>query len=361
MFSAKTVADSKNEFGNRLTTFVVTFPRIILAEFNTHRMLSKNSASSRAIPYKKALKAVMSNPFIPIAWQKDHSGMQGTEYLDPLKLYGLEEVTDTLTELLMTNFRDEDGNLDREFFEINKVLHTNVMPLLNTLAWEGKLTISQWWLKIRDLVVSASIILHSFGVTKQICNRLLEPFMWHTVICTGSEWSNFFGLRVHSAAEIHMQKIADMMLQAYNESTPKLLKAGEWHIPYEKEIEELLPSPLPIPPYWSLTDYLNKVKVSMGTVMAARTSYTVVGADQKPMEYTRMVELHDDMRDADPKHMSPFEHCGQCMDVNEADQNNGRPCSTIDVRWSGNFRGFKQYRKMIEKENIERDERIVNK
>jgi hypothetical protein len=80
MIQRKNIADSKNEFGNRLTTFVLTFPRIVLAEFNTHRMISKNSASSRAIPFKKMLKMVQENPFIPIKWMKDHSGMQGNEY-----------------------------------------------------------------------------------------------------------------------------------------------------------------------------------------------------------------------------------------------------------------------------------------
>ena len=79
--SAQIVADSKNEFGDRITTMLVTFPRYILAELNTHRMFSKNSASSRAIPFVKMLKSVKENPFIPIAWQKDHPGMQGTEYL----------------------------------------------------------------------------------------------------------------------------------------------------------------------------------------------------------------------------------------------------------------------------------------
>ncbi len=73
--NAKIIADSKNEFGNRITTMVITFPRYILAEFNTHRVLSKNSASSRAIPFKKMVKAVEDHPFIPMAWQKDHPGM----------------------------------------------------------------------------------------------------------------------------------------------------------------------------------------------------------------------------------------------------------------------------------------------
>ena len=78
---AKIIADSKSVRGERITTFLLTFPRIILAEFNTHRMFSRNSASSRAIPFKKMVESVETNPFIPIAWQKDHKGMQGTEYL----------------------------------------------------------------------------------------------------------------------------------------------------------------------------------------------------------------------------------------------------------------------------------------
>jgi thymidylate synthase ThyX len=81
MIQAKIVADSLNPQGDRLTTFIVTFPRIILAEFNTHRMFSRNSASSRAIPFDKMVKSVQENPFIPIVWQKDHKGMQGKEYL----------------------------------------------------------------------------------------------------------------------------------------------------------------------------------------------------------------------------------------------------------------------------------------
>ena len=81
MISAKIIADSKNKFGNRITTMIVTFPRIILAEFNTHRMFSRNSASSRAIPTLRMVQTLKENPFIPIAWQEEHKGMQGTNYI----------------------------------------------------------------------------------------------------------------------------------------------------------------------------------------------------------------------------------------------------------------------------------------
>ena len=82
MIKAKIIADSKNPQGDRITTMEVTFPRFILAEFNTHRMFSRNSASSRAIPFEKMVKMVEEDPFIPIKWMKDHKGMQGTEYFE---------------------------------------------------------------------------------------------------------------------------------------------------------------------------------------------------------------------------------------------------------------------------------------
>ena len=63
---AKIVADSIYKQGQRLTTFTVVFPRFILAELNTHRMLSRNSASSRARPFQAMLNDVRKDPFVPI-------------------------------------------------------------------------------------------------------------------------------------------------------------------------------------------------------------------------------------------------------------------------------------------------------
>ena len=94
MIEAKIIADSICPKGHRITTYILTFPRMILAELNTHRLFSRNSASSRAIPFNKMVEVVKENPFIPIAWQKDHKGMQGTEYwttdIDKLELEWLQ-------------------------------------------------------------------------------------------------------------------------------------------------------------------------------------------------------------------------------------------------------------------------------
>ena len=142
--SAQVVADSTDKFGNRLTTLLVTMPRYILAEFNTHRMLSKNSASSRAIPFKKMVDSVRSSPFIPVAWMRDHSGMQGSAYFeDPKDIEAIE--TDWLVGMKAA------------------VQHVESMNMR--------------------------------GLTKQLCNRPLEAYMYHTVLVSGTEWENFFALR----------------------------------------------------------------------------------------------------------------------------------------------------------------------
>src|SRR3954467_2779501 len=73
--SAQVIADSIYR-GSRLTTFEITFPRFILAEFNTHRVLSRNSASSRAIPVWKRLKDILNHPFVPLQFGKNQAGMQ---------------------------------------------------------------------------------------------------------------------------------------------------------------------------------------------------------------------------------------------------------------------------------------------
>jgi len=316
MITAKIIADSKNNFSNRITTMVVTMPRFILAEFNTHRMFSRNSASSRAIPFEKMVKSVQENPFIPIAWQKDHKGMQGTEYLE-----------------------------DKAY--------------------------KQEWLIAAEEATNSAMALHRLEITKQLCNRLLEPFMWHTVIISATEFSNFFALRCpqyefssnkiyrswkdlqnsnnniadnsllnrlqsnKGQAEIHMMALAEAMWDAMNESTPKLLKAGEWHIPFANG-EDV--------PY----DMLLK----LATARCARISYTVVGEEDKKPNYENDIKLHD--RLAASGHWSPFEHCAQAMEEEDTLTNAtypGQDCKYPDG-WSGNFRGFIQYRKTFNNENI---------
>lgn len=343
MIKAKVIADSKNEFGDRITTMIVTFPRFILAEFNTHRMFSRNSASSRAIPFEKMLNSVENNPFIPIAWQKDHKGMQGTEYF-------LEEVD---------------------------------ISILN-----------QDWVYARDEALRKAKDLSSWGATKQLCNRLLEPFMYHTVIITATEWENFFSLRCpkyeltdlyghkwfarskkdflkrlgngselpnttnylwgkpvkdltdldwlksnKGQAEIHMMSLAEAMWDVFNESDPKELKEGEWHVPFGDNINDNILEDLIESYAKDRGEYYSQIKddfkIKIATARCARVSYTVVGEEGKKDNYENDIILHD--RLAASGHWSPFEHCAFCLNNSE---------------YIGNFRGWKQYRKLFNNENI---------
>lgn len=358
LISAEILADSLNQFGERITTMKLIFPRIILAEFNTHRMFNRNSASSRAIPFHKMVKMVQEQPFIPIAWQKDHKGMQGSEYLDTLKSHIAKE----------------------------------------------------HWLKARDNAILEATLMNRYQVTKQLCNRLLEPFMYHTVLVTATEWENFFELRCpkyhkpyetiyyrskkdllnslpdvdakiikkestnidwlqrnKGAAEIHIMDLAEKMWDIYNESTPKQLEAGEWHIPFGDNIDstkimEITPKPKVIihpeedtsylESEWYSDVYDNIIKIA--TARCARISYETLG-DNPVIDYEKDIKLHDDLLVM--KHMSPFEHCAKAMTEEEyigyrrKDSEYGHsiyPIQTKKYGWSRNLKGFRQYREIIE-------------
>ena len=325
---AEIVAHSLSPQGDELISVLATFPRIILAEINTHRMLSKNTSSSRAIPFKKMVEAIQNDPFIPIAWQENHSGMQGNKYLNP-----------------------------------NTVSH---------------LAANKAWLRARDSAVKEAKELNDekmANVTKQLCNRLLEPFMWTTMLITGSKegWDNFFNLRCPQyhylfeffksrkeilkasknglyndgrklsdfteldwlkvnagQAEIHLMDLAEKIYDTMNESTPKQLKAGEWHIPMISDLESVKLS----------TD--EQIKLSVGR--AANTSYTVIG-DGKELTLEQAVKIHDKCKELN--HSSVFEHCARVPSQYEYDTS----LKVEEKGWFRNYKGFKSYRHIIETNN----------
>ena len=283
--TARVIADSLNTCGNRLTSLIITIPRIVLAEFNTHRTISRNSASSRAIPFKKMVKQVLDNPFIPTAYQKEHKGMQGTEY-----------------------FSDDEAT---------------------------SLSLKSQWLDARNYAVHRAKQLNERGLTKQLCNRLLEPFMYHTIIATATEWENFIALRAHDQAEIHIQDVAYKILDALNNSRPTLLKPGEWHIPFSDKINgykladiyysQQLQSPI-------------EAAIKIAIARCARVSYmNFEGKD----DYEADIKLYNMLKESG--HMSPFEHVAQALAYDKQ---------------SGNFIGFEQYRKTIEGES-KSDDRVI--
>jgi len=297
-FACNILADSVSPAGVRLTTFEVTFPRIVLAEFNTHRVLSRNSASSRAIPVAKMIQRVMEDPYIPTSWGKNQKGMQAGE------------------------------DLDREDAQVADSM----------------------WLTARDQAVERAQKLLDLGVHKQITNRLLEPWMWQTVIVTTTEWSNFFNLRNHSAAHPDIQTPARMMQQLYESHEPEKLGYGEWHLPLVQKEERNMEFGCDSAPSNALSTP-PVVKISAGR--CARVSYLTHDGKRDP---AADIALHDSLLASG--HMSPFEHVARpahltddllCM-AKVSDlmtRPNGEVFVPKDKQWHGNFRGWVQYRKTI--------------
>jgi len=179
--AAKILAYSISPNGDELITYEAICPRIVLSELNTHRELSRNSASSRAIPVKKMIKMVMENPYIPTSWGKNQKGMQQGE------------------------------------------------DLVGEAADDARYE----WLEARNSAVSAATKMLELGVHKGLTNRLLEPFMWHTIILTSTMpgLMNFFHLRDHEMAHPDIRIPAAIMHKLWKEATPQLVQQGHWHLP----------------------------------------------------------------------------------------------------------------------------------
>lgn len=259
MYAAKVLADSITRSdaahgGVRLLTVEVTFPRFILAEVNTHRVFSRNSASSRAIPPEKQIERALENPFVPDVFCERIKGMgQG----EPVKDQGQARTI---------------------------------------------------WLNARDQAVNHAAFLAKQGISKAHVNRILEPFLWHTAIISSTEWDNFFALRAPIDDEVDMdfpaqpefQRAAIEMRKAMRVSNPALKQPGEWHLPlvgfddfslYEQSRQQ--------DPCWEGRRWL--AMVSAGR--CARVSFDRQGEYEDPEASRRRAEGL-----LENGHLSPFEH-----------------------------------------------------
>lgn len=292
-YAVSILADSLSPDGVRLTTIEVTFPRIVLAELNTHRMLSRNSASSRAIPVEKRIAMVDADPYIPDEFGSNQRGMQSGAPLDGLKAEQARSA----------------------------------------------------WLYAKDAAVKQALILAELGVHKEYANRLLEPFLWHTVIVSATEWENFDNLRCHKDASRPIRLAAEMMRDARRASVPLPVGYGEWHSPLLRDDGPGL-----------LAEGLDPRKVVIGR--CARVSYLTHDGKRDPGADISLV----DERLTPSGHMSPLEHSArpaQAGDIGRAEAvvgpvvspRRGEVIAPSDV-WFGNFRGWVQYRKLIPGEAV---------
>lgn len=335
-YDAKIVADSISEAGDRLTTLEVTLPRIVLSEFNTHRVFSRNSASSRAIPVAKQLRKVLTTPFVPERFGRNQAGMQSYEWLEGLKhdeavklwLRGRDRAASTAFELLLGAKLSSEVfgyNPEREFASLDKLL----------AGFDDAVVLLDPKHQVENLADTDMLNVH-----KQITNRLLETWMWQTIIVTATEFSNFKALRTDKAAQEQIRHAAILMMEAMDASTPTLIMRGEWHLPFIQDFER--------DGTFERTEEARRISCAR----CARVSYLThdgrrdLGADLK---------MADGLRSNG--HMSPFEHAATPAFHIESTPFEHRASGWDDgnphlvSEWHGNFHGWKQYRKFIPNED----------
>jgi thymidylate synthase ThyX len=284
----KILADSIAS-GVRLTTHLVTFPRFILAEVNTHRVFSRNSASSRAIPVEKRIFDIIADPFIPAAFGANKKGMQAGPDLD------------------------EGTNAAAEYA----------------------------WREAMQDAISAAQSLAKLGVHKQWANRLLEPFAWHTAIITATEYDNFFALRCNPEASPEFRKIAEMMRDAMKLSKPVELQPGDWHLPlvFDEDLNGASDR------FGSLT--VSEALVRLSVARCARVSYLT---HEGKRDVEADLALYDRLLTSG--HMSPFEHAAKVYDGGSWDDA-GKYAGWKHDTFIGNFRApWVSHRKQIPGEDV---------
>ncbi len=129
---------------------------------------NSRTARVRAMPTKKMIERALDNPAMPVEWGVNKAGMSASEILT-----------------------EEQAELAKEE-----------------------------WLRARDSAVQHVRALQEFNVHKQVINRILEPYMWHTVIVTATEWENFFSLRLAENAQPEFRVAARLMFDVKGLSDP---------------------------------------------------------------------------------------------------------------------------------------------
>ena len=226
--SAQVIAHSINTVNNKhIVTLKIVAPRIILSELNTHRVRSLSCSSSRAIPAAKLRSAVWNNPFIPVYFGKNKSGMQAVEQLQGFDLAAAK------------------------------------------LVWKAasKGAVFFHWL------------LEKANVHKQTCNRLLEPWLSVTATLTMTEFDNFFKLRYSEFAQPEFICLVKAIHDAIKQSTPTKLEPTQCHLPWiDQQDRDALNN-----------DIVSLIKVS--TARSCRSSYAnMLGKKSEPHQDLALYE-----------------------------------------------------------------------
>jgi hypothetical protein len=294
--TAKIVADSISPQGVRMTTMEIEYPRFILAELNTHRMLSKNSASSRAIPVKAMHEHIQQSPAEPTYWGKNQPGMQAKQEVSGPDLSEAKYI----------------------------------------------------WMKAKeDALHWAAALANRLEVHKQIANRITEPWMTMKTVISGTEWRNFWWLRCHADAQPEINVLAQKMFELYQQHQPQQLQPGEWHVPYVHTNRSTIDGNLCYHDNNGVPITATEARI-VSASCCAQVSYR-----KNDDSYEKALKIYQQLIESEPAHASPVEHQATPMypDVDNYDPSAWQPGTThVSARgdlWSGNLRGWIQHRKLI--------------
>lgn len=259
--SAKVVADSSYN-GKRLITLEIELHRFILPEVNTHKAISRNYQSSRAIPVLRQLQQIMDNPAMPVYYGKNQAGMQAGE-----------ELTGEELEL-------------------------------------AKKTI----LVMRDACVEGVKFLQKLGLAKQTANRYVEPWMWTRGVVTATEeaWEDIFRLRIHPAAQPEFKVLCEEIKDAIDNSNPVELPENAVHTPYFEK------------GFWTPTCGVPlKEAVMISASCVAQVSYRKLDDSlEKAINVYGMLNLPvGGIKPEEPEHYSPTEHIAIVRDFGHSNYN----------------------------------------
>jgi len=300
--TVRVLADSINKAGIRMTSFEWEFHRWILAEVNTHNAISKNLQSSRAVPLPKAIEMIKNNPALPVHWGKNQAGMMSKE----------------------------------------------------ELTGEALNTCKSIWDAHREMTIEMVVDLAELGAHKQWAARLLEAHVMTKGVFSGTDWKNMMFLRDDEEAQPEFQDLALAIRLAFEQSTPELLVAGEWHVPYVSTVRELGEGSkrLYLDADGGEIDVETAKKISASC--CAQVSYRRLNdAPEKAME------IYEKLFSGRKPHMSPVEH--QATPAADTDKNLTFNVGNLPHTWehgithidregkfhSGNLTEWVQYRQTL--------------
>lgn len=284
MTSAKVIKDTCSG-KTRLITVEVEFHRFILPEVNTHRCLSRNYQSSRAIPVEKTIEQVRNNPAMPVHWGKNQRGMQA--------------------ELLLDNVSAE--------------------------------CVEDMWLTSAENAANSAEYMKDKGCHKQVVNRILEPFVWTKGVVTATQegWDSFFALRIHKDAQPEIKLLAEKIKEAVGASFCQVLLEGEWHLPYVDNLSE----------FESIQDAI-KVSASSCAQVSYRVLDTSLEKARRIYDMLNLPEKG--VYKEDPAHFSPCEHVAMATSEYHSAEELGLIYSPSDISGNFQTMDYFQYRKALQ-------------